>query len=288
MKNRITLLILCFTAIAAIAAMAQTADIEVRYEYTRPSLSGGSYTNKMTLLANSAGSKYFNDISLWTDSLESTPEGKAKLDEIIRANCLVQSPEGYEYWDLTKGPVKNIYTYVFNNNSDNTLTIYDQWGDELRFYTEPSDEMLWTLLPDSTNLILGYDCNLAESYYHGRHWKAWFAPEIPLCFGPWKLHGLPGLILKAEADGGFSFHATGLQHSDRIMSPMYSAEEYKKTDRRKAQADNEYFINNQEAILKAQNGGMAKITYSDDDGNEIAAPVYEAAKHSLEPDYKTK
>lgn len=285
MKNRITLLILCFTAIAA---MAQTADIEVRYEYTRHSLSGGSYTNKMTLLANSAGSKYFNDISLWTDSLESTPEGKAKLDEIIRANCLVQSPEGYEYWDLTKGPVKNIYTYVFNNNSDNTLTIYDQWGDELRFYTEPSDEMQWTLIPDSTNVILGYDCNLAESDYHGRHWKAWFAPEIPLCFGPWKLHGLPGLILKAEADGGFSFNATGLQHSDRIMSPMYSAEEYKKTDRRKAQADNEYFINNQEAILKAQNGGMAKITYSDDDGNEIAAPVYDAAKHSLEPDYKTK
>lgn len=254
----------------------------------RPSLSGGSYKDKMTLLANSAGSKYFNDISLWTDSLESTPEGKAKLDEIIRANCLVQSPEGYEYWDLTKGPVKNIYTYVFNNNSDNTLTIYDQWGDELRFYTEPSDEMQWTLLPDSTNLILGYDCNLAESYYHGRHWKAWFAPEIPLCFGPWKLHGLPGLILKAEADGGFSFHATGLQHSDRIMSPMYSAEEYKKTDRRKAQADNEYFINNQEAILKAQNGGMAKITYSDEDGNEIAAPVYDAAKHSLEPDYEAK
>ena len=285
MKNRITLLILCFTAIAA---MAQTADIEVRYEYTRPSLSGSSYKAKMTLLANSAGSKYFNDISLWTDSLESTPEGKAKLDGIIRANCLVQSPEGYEYWDLTKGPVKNIYTYVFNNNSDNTLTIYDQWGDELRFYTEPSDEMQWTLLPDSTNVILGYDCNLAESDYHGRHWKAWFAPEIPLCFGPWKLHGLPGLILKAEADGGFLFNATGLRHSDRIMSPMYSAEEYKKTDRRKAQADNEYFINNQEAILKAQNGGMAKITYSDDDGNEIAAPVYEAAKHSLEPDYKAK
>lgn len=285
MKNRITLLTLCFTAIAA---MSQTADIEVRYECTRPSLSGGSYKDKMTLLANSAGSKYFNDISLWTDSLESTPEGKAKLDEIIRANCLVQPPEGYEYWDLTKGPVKNIYTYVFNNNSDNTLTIYDQWGDELRFYTEPSDEMQWTLLPDSTNVILGYDCNLAESDYHGRHWKAWFAPEIPLCFGPWKLHGIPGLILKAEADGGFSFNATGLQHSDRIMSPMYSAEEYKKTDRRKAQADNEYFINNQEAILKAQNGGMAKITYSDEDGNEIAAPVYDAAKHCLEPDYEAK
>ncbi|WP_289225906.1 hypothetical protein, partial [Bacteroides acidifaciens] len=99
--------------------MAQNkADIIVSYDFKTPCASGGERINKMTLLANSAESKYFNDISLWTDSLESTPEGKAKYDEIIRANCLVKDPEGYEYWDLTKGPVKNIYTYVFNNVAD--------------------------------------------------------------------------------------------------------------------------------------------------------------------------
>ena len=83
--------------------------------------------------------------------------------------------------------------------------------------------------------------------------------KIPLAFGPWKLHGLPGLILKADADGGFSFMATGLQTTDRLITPMYSASDYSKTERKKAQAQYEYYINNMEAMLKAQHEGLGKI-----------------------------
>lgn len=72
------------------------------------------------------------------------------------------------------------------------------------------------------------------------------------------------------------------------MTPMYSKGEYSKISRIKAQEEHEYFVNNQESILKAQNGGLAKITYSDENGNEISAPVYDAQKMSLEPDYKMK
>lgn len=273
--------------IVTIAAMAQNkADIIVSYDVKAPRVSGGEYVNKMTLLANSTESKYFNDISLWTDSLNSTPQGKAKLNEILQANCLVKDSDGNEYWDMTIGPVKNIYTYVFNNVTDESLTHYDQWGDELMYYTEPYADILWTLEPDSVLSILGYECQMAEADYHGRHWKAWFTTDMPVPFGPWKLRALPGLIMKAEADGGFAFVATGLQPTDRIISPMYSSNDYKKTERKKAQTGHEYFENNQEAILKAQNGGLVKITYSDSAGNKIAPPVYEAQKHSLEPDYK--
>ena len=284
--NRLITSIICFLAIAATAQ--EKADIIVSYDVKAPRVSGGECINKMTLLANSNGSKYFNDLSLWTDSLESTPEGKAKLNEIIRANCLVKDPEGYEYWDLTRGPVKNIFTYIFNNVADESLTHYDKWGDDLMYYTEPSTEIQWTLEPDSVATVLGYECQMAEADYHGRKWKAWFTTDLPLPFGPWKLRSLPGLIIKAEADGGFAFVATGLQGTDRIISPIYSPDEYRKTERKKAQADHEYFENNLEAILKAQNGGLAKITYSDSDGNGIAPPVFDARKHSLEPDYKTE
>ena len=61
-----------------------------------------------------------------------------------------------------------------------------------------------------------------------------FAPELPMPFGPWKLHGLPGLILKAEANGSFSFVATGLERTDRIMTPMYMQGNYSKVDRKEA------------------------------------------------------
>ena len=116
MNRLIALIIMCVVAIAAVAQ--QKADIIVGYDFTSPGVSGGKRVQRMTLLANSAQSKYFNDLSLWTDSLESTPEGKARLDEIIRATCLVKDADGYDYWDLTKGPVKGIYTYVFDDIAD--------------------------------------------------------------------------------------------------------------------------------------------------------------------------
>ncbi len=286
MKKLINLTVMCIVAIAALAQ--EKADILVSYECKTPGFERKEVKRDMTLLANASKSKYFNSISLWTDSLSSTPEGKAKLDEIIRANCLVMHPDGYEYWDLTKGPVKNIYTYVFNDITSGLQTVYDEWADELHYYTESLEEQTWDIFADSTATVLEYECIMAKTDYHGRKWTAWFAPDIPLSFGPWKFRGLPGLILKAEVDGGFSFIATGMEKSDRAMTPMYSKGEYSEISRIKAQEEHEYFVNNQESILKAQNGGLAKITYADENGNEISAPVYDALIMSLEPDYKKK
>jgi GLPGLI family protein len=38
----------------------------------------------------------------------------------------------------------------------------------------------------------------AEADFGGRHWTAWFASDIPIQDGPYKFHGLPGLIVKLE------------------------------------------------------------------------------------------
>ncbi len=66
-------------------------------------------------------------------------------------------------------------------------------------YEEVYKSPNWKLGQDTTT-ILGYPCRLATTNFRGRNYRAWFAPDIPVDDGPWKLRGLPGLILKATDD----------------------------------------------------------------------------------------
>ena len=49
-------------------------------------------------------------------------------------------------------------------------------------------------------IIRGYKTIKATTQYEGRSYVAWFAPAIPVPFGPYRLHGLPGLIIEASSD----------------------------------------------------------------------------------------
>ena len=53
------------------------------------------------------------------------------------------------------------------------------------------------IITDETDIILGFPCIKATTNFRGREWIAFFTPDIPVQEGPWKLYGLPGLILKA-------------------------------------------------------------------------------------------
>ncbi len=69
----------------------------------------------------------------------------------------------------------------------------------LEFYIYEDEGVLkqkWSLKDEFKN-ISGYKCQKATLHFRGRRYEAWFTSEIPLPFGPWKLGGLPGLILEA-------------------------------------------------------------------------------------------
>ena len=59
--------------------------------------------------------------------------------------------------------------------------------------------IIWTLT-NRQKRIGRFACQQAEALFRGRKYEAWFTTEVPVSVGPWKLQGLPGLILEAYDD----------------------------------------------------------------------------------------
>lgn len=56
-------------------------------------------------------------------------------------------------------------------------------------------------ISDEKAKIGSYNTQKATTDFGGRKWIAWFASDVPLQDGPYKFHGLPGLIVKVEDEG---------------------------------------------------------------------------------------
>ncbi|MFW5803843.1 MAG: GLPGLI family protein [bacterium] len=92
---------------------------------------------------------------------------------------------------------------IFMNKSNNKLFHYIEFqplGDTcVNNYLISEDIGLidWEII-DESKIIQGLVCQKAVGWFRGRYYTVWFAPDIPVSFGPWKLNGLPGLIVFAS------------------------------------------------------------------------------------------
>ena len=153
-------------------------------------------------------------------------------------------------WELYKDyPEKGLFT-------TNELLGLDH------FYVEEiADVPEWSLQSDSIKEIMGYTCHLASTFYKGRLWRAWYAEDIPIDEGPWKLRGLPGLILRAEdSQRHYVIYALGLKQVDGSETIKYKPGKFNADEkvsmkqltelRKRYYADMDGFINNNNPNVK--------------------------------------
>ena len=231
------------------------ADVKVSYNYHNVFLRGEDVITEkdipFLLLANQNESKFYCQDTEYKDSLKSTPQG-----EHLSRQMLTEALNHYmntKDESFMSSVVLKTQLYVFKSFIKNQYKVYDKAGmtDRL-YYTEPLDMIDWNI-SDSTKNILGYECIMAETDYHGRHWTVWFSPEIPIQDGPWKLQGLPGLILEAsEPSGQHIFTATGIENSKQEILPVYNPKQYDKSTRIDMLKMERNFRDNQNSMLKAQ------------------------------------
>ncbi len=125
-----------------------------------------------------------------------------KAGDVLAAYEKLCRPSSYQLYEIYKNyPQKG-----------EMVTIDMFWG--YFSYTEKLEKPAWTIT-DEKKEILTYKCQKATANYLGRNWTAWFTLEIPVPEGPWKLCGLPGIILEAsDADRHYTFKCISIKRSE--------------------------------------------------------------------------
>lgn len=121
---------------------------------------------------------------------------------------------------------------VITSFSDNMMLSNIQYGEQI-YAKEEKPNILWDIKKNETKKIGSFLCNKAVAKFRGREYTAWFCPDIPIPYGPWKLCGLPGLILEAyDTNKNVSWYFKNIRYpaNDIIVSTILYNEELKKQD----------------------------------------------------------
>ena len=150
--------------------------------------------------------------------------------------------------------------FIFDKHLGQRQTYIKGIAPSMVSYTEKETSPQWDIKAE-TELIMGHTCQKAVAKYLGRTYTAWFTSDIPVSAGPWKLRGLPGLILRVtDSNREYQFEAILIESNLRNTISIKSVKgRYSLTSREKV---NELLKHMHKDILQAGeviNGRRPKV-----------------------------
>jgi GLPGLI family protein len=223
MKTLRSIFVLCVAfSLLSIKGKAQqsqpeTAQAVVHYKFSHlrdTTKRNDIYTENMILFLGKNSSAYKSYDKKMADALI-----KKQVQEQIAAN--------------PNGPIK-----IMRGKGSGSSTEYYQFPAEGKLVRreklinsylieEPMAAIDWKISSDTTSFA-GLHCQKATAHFRGRDYTAWFCPDLPFHSGPWKLNGLPGVILEAyDAKKEVVFKFDGIEDLSKTpkTSPMTSADQ---------------------------------------------------------------
>lgn len=172
--------LLMIVSFVVVSLYAQEKLSKVKYnvlfnrKYDQQGADVRSYTGILTI-SNSSRSDFFM-----------TADAEPKPDE----NTIELDPDTIWRVRVDMGLHEMCFNDIFNEKL------------ESKWYSDTLYPMEW-VIDNEERLIDSIRCIRATADFRGRTYIAWFSPDIALPFGPWKMGGLPGLIVELEDDRGF-------------------------------------------------------------------------------------
>jgi len=192
MKTSRTIFLLLFTfSMGALRGMAQgkpemaQAIIHYKFSHVRDTANRQQpYTENMILFLGSHSSAYKS-------------YDKKMADALVRRQIQEQ---------MANNPGGNVRIMRGKNSGSNTE--YYQFAADGKlvrrerlinsYLIEESMPAINWKIENDTASFGGLHCQKATTHFKGRDYIAWFCPDLPFHSGPWKLNGLPGVIVDAH------------------------------------------------------------------------------------------
>ena len=192
MKSLFTSILLLTTSAIAFAQNPDKALARVRYSFSHiqdTTQKDKPYTENMLLVIGKNASLYTS-----YDKIKRDIDMEKQIQEQIKNQAGSNNMSIKIGGQGTTIKKTNPLDYFFYSNENKFFTKERIFNNYL--IEEDAPKINWKIKKDTTSFS-GVKCQKAIAYFKGRIWIAWFASDMPFQSGPWKLNGLPGLIIEA-------------------------------------------------------------------------------------------
>ena len=216
MKRQLIISTLLIAIAVSASAQTDTAQVLVHYKFIHvrdTTNRDHPYTENMALYVGKTSSAYrsYDNVLEQAEfkkqmqiALANSPDGHVQLNRNRRGS-------GAEYYELPNGK---------------KLARKEPLVMETYLVEDAMPAIDWKISSD-TATYGGLHCQKATAHFKGRDYIAWFCPDMPLHVGPWKLNGLPGVIVEAyDAKKDVQFMFDGVEKvlitakaDDRLAGP---------------------------------------------------------------------
>ena len=245
----------------SISFSAQNHRFTYDFTFTPDSLAKEkTITESMVLDITDKGSRFYSAQVAESDSIM-----WSILDKQMRGNNTDINLKGFEYKGSVKLVVEKAYpkyeTVLFNSLGGSKYEVSD------------SREIKWKI-ESETKKIGEFNAQKATTEMYGRKWIAWFSTELPFPEGPYKFHGLPGLIVKIESSN--QSHIFELKGVKKLPKDYELKKKSSDTDNSVIAMDYKRykktfqdFLKNPVSSMRSMNTGSSNFSIVDENGKEL-------------------
>ena len=161
------------------------------------------YNGKTTLYFNTYKSLFLHDNAPKKDTT-------IYYEELGNSGNIVGDPTGFPVYKLHDEKKLLFKTHAPQYRFDEVSILSDTFA-----------TTSWTLVPNTTKQFGSFTCEKATGHFRGRDYEVWYAPDMPVPSGPFKLGGLPGLIFEARStDGKVLFLFNSIEISEQLTTKI--------------------------------------------------------------------